>query len=236
MVLTQADGSVLVQGIDMEDILQSELPVLLMITTGESLKTDVREELAKAAKEYAGRIMVVTVEANKAPDIAEQFEVGKHPLLVAWHRGEVLARRNRPWNTDVQGQVEELLKVAPAGPLKMVVEKIANDAPVHVTDATFQTEVIESELPVLVDFWATWCGPCLQIAPTLEMLAKEYAGQIRVAKVDVDANPALSQHFGIQSIPTLMFVKNQKIVGQQAGALPEEALRDVIKQLIDLQV
>ncbi|MBN1966167.1 MAG: thioredoxin [Anaerolineae bacterium] len=113
---------------------------------------------------------------------------------------------------------------------------LANGQPVHVTDATFEQLVLKSDVPVLVDFWADWCQPCKMVAPILEKLAKEFAGQIRVAKVDVDANPALAQGFRIMSIPTLMFVKNGKIVGQSAGAAPEPALRDAIKQLIALQV
>ncbi|PJF42096.1 MAG: thioredoxin [Phototrophicales bacterium] len=108
--------------------------------------------------------------------------------------------------------------------------------PVHVTDQTFEAEVLKSDLPVLVDFWAEWCGPCRTIAPILDKLAKEYSGKVKIAKVDVDANPALAQAFRIMSIPTLMFVKEGKIVGQQAGALPEPVLRDALDQLVALKL
>ena len=109
-------------------------------------------------------------------------------------------------------------------------------AAAQVTDSTFDQEVLESNIPVLVDFWAPWCGPCKMVAPILDKLAKEFSGKVRIAKVDVDANPMLSQQFRIQSIPSLMFVKNGKIVGMNAGAAPEGALRDAINQLINLQV
>ncbi|MBI1280451.1 MAG: thioredoxin [Anaerolineaceae bacterium] len=110
------------------------------------------------------------------------------------------------------------------------------NAPIHVTDATFEADVINHDKPVLVDFWAEWCGPCRQVAPTLEKLAKEYAGQIRVAKVDVDSNPGLSQAFRVMSIPTIMLVKEKTIVFSQPGALPESAFRDLIQQLIALDM
>ena len=105
-----------------------------------------------------------------------------------------------------------------------------------VSDASFDADVLKSGVPVVVDFWAEWCGPCRQVAPTLEKLAKEYAGQIRVAKVDVDSNPGLSQAFRVMSIPTIMLVKEKTIVFSQPGALPESAFRDLIKQLIDLDM
>jgi thioredoxin len=108
--------------------------------------------------------------------------------------------------------------------------------PVNITDADFQSEVIDYDLPVLVDFWAEWCGPCRAVAPILEKLAGEYAGKVRIAKVDVDSNPALSQYFQVMSIPTLMLFKDKHLVFNQAGALPEPAVRSLLDQLITLEI
>jgi thioredoxin len=115
---------------------------------------------------------------------------------------------------------------------------VIDNKPVNVTDATFQEEVIDFSLdtPVLIDYWAAWCGPCRMVAPILDKLAGEFAGKVRIAKVDVDANPNLSHTFGIQSIPTLMMIKNRTIVFSQPGALPEPVIRDLINQLIALDV
>ncbi|MBZ0280733.1 MAG: thioredoxin [Anaerolineae bacterium] len=113
---------------------------------------------------------------------------------------------------------------------------VIDGKPVIVTDATFEAEVLNHDKPVLVDFWAEWCGPCRMVGPTLEKLAKEFAGQIRIAKVNVDENPGLSQAFKVMSIPNIMLIKNRTIVFNQPGALPEPAFRDIITQLIALEV
>jgi thioredoxin 1 len=240
MQAVTADLPLTITGAELEDALQTQLPVLLLVWNGETLKADVKNELDKAAKDYAGRILVVKADVSKSPDVAQYFDLGKHPVLIGWLNGEILARRNRPWNTDVQGMVEELVKHAPELPVAAVEEKkeqeMIDNVPVHVTEQSFESVVINSPIPVLVDFWAAWCGPCRQVAPILDKLAVEFAGKIRIAKVDTDANQRLSQAFQIMSIPTLMFVKNHKIVGQQAGALPEHILRDAINQLIALKV
>jgi thioredoxin 1 len=102
--------------------------------------------------------------------------------------------------------------------------------PIEVTDANFKSEVLDSSTPVLVDFWAEWCGPCKMIAPVVEQLATEYAGKLKVGKVDVDSNQQTSMQFGIRSIPTLLIFKNGRVVDQIVGAVPKHALADKISK------
>jgi thioredoxin 1 len=94
----------------------------------------------------------------------------------------------------------------------------------HITDASFDAEVLKSELPVLVDFWAEWCGPCKMIAPILEEVSQQYAGKLVVAKVDVDANQAVPAQFGIRGIPTLTLFKNGEAAAQKVGAMAKGQL------------
>jgi thioredoxin 2 len=96
--------------------------------------------------------------------------------------------------------------------------------PVTVTDATFASEVERSALPVLLDMWATWCGPCRMVAPILEEIAAEMAGRIKVGKLNVDENPVISSRFNVQSIPTLLMFKNGAEVGRIVGALPKHEI------------
>lgn len=96
--------------------------------------------------------------------------------------------------------------------------------PLEFTDANFEQEVLKSDVPVLVDFWAVWCGPCKMIAPFVEELAGEYEGKAKVGKVDVDNNPNISMTYGIRSIPTLLIFRDGKIVDQIIGAIPKQAM------------
>jgi thioredoxin 1 len=106
--------------------------------------------------------------------------------------------------------------------------------PIHVTDSNFEKAVLQSEIPVIVDFWAPWCGPCRMVAPTLEKLAKELEGKLIVAKVNTDENPEWANRYEVQGIPTMLFVANGKIVHRQVGALAEPILREVVEDFLDV--
>ena len=102
----------------------------------------------------------------------------------------------------------------------------------HITDATFESTVINSDKPAMVDFWATWCGPCKNIAPHVEALADEFAGKALVAKLNVDSNRQSAIKFGIHSIPTLLFFKGGKVVDRVIGAADKKVLRDKLTALL----
>jgi thioredoxin 1 len=108
------------------------------------------------------------------------------------------------------------------------------DEPVHVTDSAFEKTVLQSNLPVIVDFWAPWCGPCRMVAPTLDKLAKENAGTLLVTKVNTDENPEWAMKYQVQGIPTMLFVANGKIVHRQVGAMPEPMLREVVSEFMSV--
>ncbi len=109
-----------------------------------------------------------------------------------------------------------------------------SDTPIHVTDAAFEETVLKSKTPVVVDFWAPWCGPCRMVAPTLEKLAKEYSDKILIAKVNTDENPEWASRYGVQGIPTMLLIAEGKIVHRQVGALPEPILREMVSQFMEV--
>lgn len=108
------------------------------------------------------------------------------------------------------------------------------DTPIHVTDAAFEKTVLQSTLPVIVDFWAPWCGPCKMVAPILDKIAKEYAGKVIVAKVNTDDNPEWAMKYGVQGIPTMLFIAGGKVIHRQVGALPERMLRQALDQFLQV--
>jgi len=103
---------------------------------------------------------------------------------------------------------------------------------VHVNDKNFASEVLNSDLPVLVDFWATWCGPCRSISPIVEELAKEFLGKIKVTKLNVDESPAIPSQYGVRGIPTLILFKGGKILDQIIGSVPRTRLKALIEKAL----
>ena len=106
------------------------------------------------------------------------------------------------------------------------------DVVIHVTDESFENEVIKSNTPTVVDFWAPWCGPCLAVGPIIEELAQELQGKIKVAKINVDDNPGVAANYGIRSIPTIMLFKDGKLEDTLIGLAPKDRLAEFLKKVL----
>jgi len=104
---------------------------------------------------------------------------------------------------------------------------------VEFTDSNFEQDALESDLPVLVDFWAEWCGPCLAIAPMVEEIAADYAGKVKVGKLNIDNNPQTAMKYGVRSIPTLLFIHNGAVTDQVVGSVPKGNITDVLDRILN---
>jgi thioredoxin 1 len=102
----------------------------------------------------------------------------------------------------------------------------------EITDTNFEDVVLKSDKPVMIDFWAIWCGPCRMIAPSVEEMAKEYDGRAVIGKVDVDSNPGISMKFGVRNIPTVLYLKGGQVVDKQVGAVPKHVLAGKLNALL----
>ncbi|MCZ7540032.1 MAG: thioredoxin [Anaerolineae bacterium] len=208
----------------LERVLNAGFPVALVIwrdMLDESLSAALRE----VARADAGRLLITKMDASENPQIAARAS-GPLPALLLFRDGAEVGRAQGLTAATFRAHVAHLLGRGPRPADRAPLSSSARaGAPVTVSDATFQREVLESSLPVLVDLWAPWCGPCHMIAPIVEKLARDYEGRLKVAKLNVDENPQTAMRYQVQSIPTLLLFKSGRVADRIVGAAPEPLLR-----------
>ncbi len=231
---------------NLERVLKAGLPMLLVFETPDCehcrAMIPTLEELARA---YVGQALIVRVENVKDGALMERYRVTRVPTLVFWRAGRERARIEGAVNIEaVRAHLEYLLERGPepgpvSGPSGLLKKEPARDATgggdsgvIVVTDDTFETRVLQSPLPVLVDFWAPWCGPCRTVSPMVEEIAREYAGRLRVAKVNTDENSRWAGRLSIMGIPTLILFKRGREADRIVGAAPKSVLTQRVERLL----
>ncbi|MBN2471278.1 MAG: thioredoxin [Anaerolineae bacterium] len=216
----------------LDRVVKAGLPVALLIWDARrGLPADLEAALKQVARDEAGSLLVARLDAAENPQSAARYGADA-PALVLFKDGQSLdgpvvgltPQRLRAYVDYLLGRGAK-----PAAPEPAAASKPAASRPVTVTDATFQQEVFSSSVPVVVDFWAPWCGPCQMIGPVLERIAAEYGGRVKIAKVNVDENQQYAGQYEVRGIPTLLIVKQGQVVDRLVGALPEQSLRQRIQ-------
>ena len=206
-------------------VLNTGLPVLLLFASADNqIDRELSETLESLAAQYAGRALIARVNAAEEPELAQRFAVSALPALVVANRGERLETLHPALGGEARLWLRHLLE---GGTRPQRVDATPSAAPpatpVVLTDSSFNAAIADSR-PTLVDFWAPWCGPCRMVAPSVERLAREYAGRATVAKLNVDENQSTAMRFGIRGIPALLIFKNGQVVEELVGAQPYDVL------------
>ena len=213
--------------LSLDRVIAAGLPVAIVFLPKQSAAT-LEQKLNDLASRFAGELLIARVEASVNQASVRKYNVSGLPALVGVRNQQVITQANAISESQLEEHIAYLLgkgtKPAERAAAQPAQAKAAGK-PIAVTEASFERDVMQSELPVLVDFWAPWCGPCRMVEPFLERMASDLAGKLRVAKVNVDENQSISMRHGVQGIPTMMVVQGGKIVDRWSGALPEAALR-----------
>jgi thioredoxin 1 len=230
-------------------VLATGMPLLLVFLHSPAPEA-LEQAMHRLARQYAGKLLIVRLPVTDGPETTRRYQISRPPALVAIREGKNISKAEGISAADLEAHAAYLLGTGPqptaprpeptaarpgpqpTPPPYTPREPAVDGRPRVVTDATFNQEVLRSPLPVLVDFWAPWCGPCKMVEPIVARLASEMPDRLRVAKVNVDENPAISMRYDVRSIPTMMIVKNGQIVDRWAGALPEGPLRSRLARVL----
>ena len=237
------DTPIITNDQSIDRVLAAGLPVVLVFLNA-TPSSDLESSMKQLAKKYAGKILLAQIDTRDNPASAQRFSITQPPSLVTVNEGKTLSRAERIQGNDLVAHTEYLLGKGPkpvekqtgtsrahytsttsSAPHGSSSATSSSGQPIVVNDHNFDQIVMHSSIPVIVDFWAPWCGPCRMTDPILEKIAGEAAGKLIVAKVNVDENPLIASRYGIQSIPTMMVVTNGHIADRWTGALPEPYIR-----------
>lgn len=212
-------------------VLQTGLPVALLFWSQQApLPPAIEMQLNQAAARYAGKLLIAKVDTNTERALVERYQIRQTPALVFLKEKKVENMLTGALSTEAvngwlrylaEGGIRPQLAAPQPAP---TAQAQGSDHPVTLTDANF-AQIINSAQPVLVDFWAPWCGPCRMVAPTVEQLAREFGGRAIVGKLNVDENPRTAQQYQIMGIPALYIFKQGKVVDQMVGVQPANVLQ-----------
>jgi thioredoxin len=216
----------------LDRVLGAGLPVAMVFYQKE-LSSDLRQRMDELAREYSGKVLMIMLAQSDAAKAVSRFGIRQFPTLVTVRDGDMVTQQENVRAGDLKTHIAHLAGEGPAPGVRTsdTSRSRANQAttagtPIPVNEANFDREVLSADIPVVVDFWAPWCSPCRMVEPVLNSLAREQAGTLKIAKINVDENPGLASRYGAMSIPTMLVVVNGREVDRWVGALPESAIRN----------
>jgi thioredoxin len=231
------DTPITANDVSLDRVLTQPLPITVTLVS--QREQSLQQSMERLASEYAGKVLIVRIDADENPRTYERFGKPRLPAVITFKEGQEAARTESVTADDLEAHVRFALSQGPEPvanePVRVRVQTEGGNStgmPIPVTDTSFEKEVLQSKLPVLVDFWAPWCGPCHMIAPILDRLAQTYAGKLKIAKLNVDDNPSTAGRYQISGIPHLILFKNGQIAGRLVGAHPQQNIEKLIAQHI----